>query len=279
MRKGMCNSNYLEFIEFIRPDSAAFAVENNHRYAKQLALYEFAAQFARGAICLDLACGMGFGTRYLAEHAEFVLGVDIDRGAVAAASRRYGSSKCRFAVGDATLLGSAPQQFDVVVSVATLEHIPSERTEVFLSELRRIMKPDGALILATPNKTVWDLYTSTDGHCNELDSAEMTSLLGGFFKKVSCWGQGMNYHSSASRTQKAIHADVLGIRRLVPRWLKNLMAHLFGLRYGRANAPKHESDLVKLLRYWEVQELTTVQQKKALYLVYVCWYARESGVA
>jgi 2-polyprenyl-3-methyl-5-hydroxy-6-metoxy-1,4-benzoquinol methylase len=53
--------------------------------------------------------------------------------------------------------------FDVVNLIDVIEHIPSEEIDFYLGEITRILKPEGFLILTTPNypvKRICDLMTA-----------------------------------------------------------------------------------------------------------------------
>ena len=60
-----------------------------------LARYVFATRHARPGRLLDIACGVGYGTRLLADRSEAALsalGVDISESAIAYARERYGAT-------------------------------------------------------------------------------------------------------------------------------------------------------------------------------------------
>ena len=55
--------------------------------------YRFAARHARAGRLLDIACGVGYGTRLLCEESrqvDFALGVDLSHESIAYARERYG---------------------------------------------------------------------------------------------------------------------------------------------------------------------------------------------
>jgi SAM-dependent methyltransferase len=62
---------------------------------------------------------------------------------------------------------------DIAVSFETLEHLPSP--PVFLSELHRVLKPGGTLIVSTPNIEVYGV--GNPFHCSEVTEEEFVSLL------------------------------------------------------------------------------------------------------
>ena len=83
-------------------------------YQEHLARYAFAGQFINGKTVLDLACGVGYGSRFLAEAgAQSVLGVDIDEGAIDHARKNYFHPSVSYQVQDARKL-KFDSQFDVI---------------------------------------------------------------------------------------------------------------------------------------------------------------------
>jgi len=112
--------------------------------------YEFAARHARPGRLLDLACGVGYGTRILADrtgHRVQVLGVDLSPLAIAYATRRYGGPRTGFAVCDAMHFAD-PLGFDTIVSIETIEHLPDPAA--FVARLVRLLRPGGVLIASVP---------------------------------------------------------------------------------------------------------------------------------
>lgn len=112
--------------------------------------YRFAARHARPGRLLDLACGVGYGTRILAEEAPVeltALGVDVDPEAIAHARARYAHPRLRFEVADAMAFED-PEGFDTVVSIETLEHVPDPAA--LAERLVRLLRPGGVLVASVP---------------------------------------------------------------------------------------------------------------------------------
>src|SRR5438876_5831168 len=87
----------LEFTgEFFVPGKAGKRIEQDH-----LARYEFATRFAAGKRVLDIACGVGYGSRMLHDSGASVTGVDINPELVHFATETYGTDGLVFQVGDA----------------------------------------------------------------------------------------------------------------------------------------------------------------------------------
>lgn len=120
--------------------------------------YELAARFARGKRVLDIACGAGYGSRFLYDvgRAASVLGADRDTRAVDYARRRFGvagpgTSAPEFRVMSATATGLADASIELITSFETIEHIPDAGAA--LEEFARILAPGGVLVASTPNDT------------------------------------------------------------------------------------------------------------------------------
>jgi O-antigen biosynthesis protein len=151
--------------------------------------YFFAREFCRGRDVLDAASGEGFGSAYLAQTARSVVGVDICEEAIAHASKSYRADNLRFAAGDATRLTCPDASFDVVVSFETIEHFDDQRS--FLKEIRRVLRPQGVLIVSTPNR---DVYSPANGpvnpfHVRELTREEFVKALRAEFDFCAFFGQ------------------------------------------------------------------------------------------
>jgi SAM-dependent methyltransferase len=159
-------------------------------HAEHLARYRLAAQLAGARRVLDVACGTGYGTAMLAAAGRSAVGVDLDPPTVAYARRRYGSAE--YLVGDAAALPFEDAAFDLVVSFETIEHVPEP--ERVLAELRRVLAPDGWLVVSTPNKH--EYLVENEFHEREFTHEEFVELLGGAFASVELYLQ-HNWNSSA----------------------------------------------------------------------------------
>lgn len=96
---------------------------------------------------LEIGCSTGYLTRLFAGKAERIVGLDMNRAALRQAGRRHPSMP--LACGDAEHLPFADAAFDAIVMLEVIEHTQSDVAAV--SELRRVLKPGGILILSTPH--------------------------------------------------------------------------------------------------------------------------------
>ena len=99
---------------------------------------------ADGSDVLDVACGTGRFTRYVADEAEFVWGIDTSDGMLKTAGRyadRDGLVNVAFARMDATDLQFAERAFDAVACCWALHLFPD--VSGTLAEIHRVLRPGG----------------------------------------------------------------------------------------------------------------------------------------
>ncbi len=169
---------YLPWLE-----EAAIGYEHLHRYA-------YATQLVQNKRVLDLACGEGYGSYLLAKTAESVVGIDIDERAIKHARNKYIKQNLEFKVGSITEVPTAGEHlFEVAVCFEALEHI--EDHHKLLSEVKRLLTPDGVFIVSTPNKTVYtdESQYNNPFHVHELYFDEFRELFEKHFKNVRFLGQ------------------------------------------------------------------------------------------
>jgi SAM-dependent methyltransferase len=157
-------------------------VEHLHRYF-------LARDLTRGLDVLDIASGEGYGSALLAQTARSVVGVEIDSVAVEHARAGYGAGNLRYEQGSAQSIPLIDQSVDVVVSFETIEHFSEQ--EQFLTEIRRVLRPGGKLLISSPNR---DLYCPPGTppnpyHVRELNRTEFEKLLSANFAHVALLGQ------------------------------------------------------------------------------------------
>lgn len=101
-----------------------------------------------GKQVLDVGCWWGWLVQYASERGARVTGFDRDDGHIrdAMAYLRSAQGLC---VADALRMPYASETFDVIVSIHTMEHVHPEQGMV--AEIRRVLKPDGVLLLSVPN--------------------------------------------------------------------------------------------------------------------------------
>ncbi len=193
----------MAYPERIVPDEEGPGVVAIH-----LKRYEFARRWCSQADVLDAACGVGYGTAYLAETARWVVGVDLDPGAVDYARRRYGGENVEFRQENVLELDLSDATFDVVCSFETIEHV--DEPERFAREVARLLRPEGLFVVSTPraNRTTHD--PENPHHRVEFSQLDFEALLRRSFAQVDLYGQ---RRLQTARHRLVQRLDVLGLRK------------------------------------------------------------------
>jgi hypothetical protein len=189
----------------LRADGERFmpAVMRGSIVLEHIHRYELAAQLVRGRVVLDIASGEGYGSALLAQWAESVFGVDIAPDAVRHAQATYGHDRLKFLVGDCAAIPLGDHSIDVVVSFETIEH--HDRHEQMLSEIKRVLRPDGLLLMSSPDKLEYSEKTGLRNqfHVKELYEHEFKSLIAAHFEQCAFLGQRMLYGSAIGGSEAA----------------------------------------------------------------------------
>jgi 2-polyprenyl-6-hydroxyphenyl methylase / 3-demethylubiquinone-9 3-methyltransferase len=99
---------------------------------------------------LDVGCGGGFLSNYLAERGHAVTGIDAAIGSVDVARAHDHSRSVSYDVGDARALPYDDGSFDVVCAMDFLEHV--EEPARVVAEAARVLAPSGIFIFHTFNR-------------------------------------------------------------------------------------------------------------------------------
>lgn len=156
--------------------------------------YEYAKKLVKGRNVLDISCGTGYGSRILCGGgAAKVIGLDISNDIIDFASSKYRTNVLEFRVGDILNIDFVNNNFDVITCFETIEHVNS-RDKAFL-ELQRVLKPEGILIISSPNRRLTSPGKSINEqpdnpfHTIEYSTAEFISNVGNYFHILEVYGQ------------------------------------------------------------------------------------------
>src|SRR5207248_3102487 len=108
---------------------------------RHVAAYRLCAPLLPAGRVLDLGCGTGHSYRELAPRE--TVGVDNDAGALLGQDRATH-------VADMRALPFGPGEFDSVLSVQSIEHVPDPQR--VLAEVIRLLVPAGRAVFVTPNR-------------------------------------------------------------------------------------------------------------------------------
>ena len=164
---------------------ATVPIYDEKRRQFHLARYEFAKDYVGGLHVADIACGLGYGTRMLAEAgAARAVGMDVCAHAIRYAAKLHAHPKAAFLCASAYEPPCASASFDVIVSFETIEHLPDDAPLV--RAFARLLRPEGRLIVSTPNQ--WPL-TVAPYHTREYDRAAFERVLEPCFRIDALYNQ------------------------------------------------------------------------------------------
>jgi ubiquinone/menaquinone biosynthesis C-methylase UbiE len=212
--------------------------------ADHMARYGLAAKRAQGAT-LDLGCGVGYGTAVIAaadDRKGPLVAVDISQDALTYGKRTYDKS-IRFVAADAERLPIKDESFDTVVCIEAIEHVASP--DGLLREIARVLRPDGLLIISTPNKWMTSplrAHPKNPYHVREWYPRSFIALVSRYFRKVEVLGQSFHFPGRPiqvlwynSKPDVKATLDRFGLLRMIQLILS------LSRRVPRASASIHES--------------------------------------
>lgn len=116
---------------------------------------------------LDICCGLGTNTIYLAENRFMVKGIDISDTAIESARRKAGKAgvEVDFQVGNAVRLPYQSEEFDFVFDMGCFHHILPRDRNAYLKGVRRVLKQGGKYLVtcfSRRNGPAWNHFTEEE---------------------------------------------------------------------------------------------------------------------
>jgi SAM-dependent methyltransferase len=133
---------------------------------------------------------------------------------------------------DGCALGFRDASFDCIVSQDTIEHIQDDQR--FVSELTRVLKPNGMLIIFTPHGKGRGEIPNDPYHVREYTHEEFKALLGPHFSTIRWYGRRQGHRlKTVERSMDTVrNLDPAGLRNCVPRpirhWLGSVISRVQG---------------------------------------------------
>ena len=165
-------------------------------YQEHIARYLFAGQIVRDKSVIDIGCGVGYGSRRLAElGASSVHAFDLSEGAIQHAGKHYGHPKVHFETGNAEQF-ETERKFDVAVCFELIEHVRNARK--VLGNIKRVLNREGILVMSTPRALE---QKRTHFHEHEFDLDEYISIVREYFPNVEMYVENNHFSSLVTKNR------------------------------------------------------------------------------
>lgn len=210
-----------------------------------------------GKKILDVGCGTGIGSGYLATKGFSVTGIDIDSESIKWGTAKKLHRNLVLIEGQGERLPFDDETFDVVIAFECIEHMDSPYA--FVLEAKRVLKPDGILICSVPY-CIGDVLAellhgvSNPYHIQRFTPQTMRHLLSRCFVIQTEWGQ---------QFKNIDHYTYAFVNHLTWRCLKNipLIGKIFSKwrqnRTARITIANQKSDIKSQMNYelWNEEEI------------------------
>lgn len=199
-----------------RTSSASYS--NNYVFQRHVFAYQSVIQrrLATGHV-LEIGCGSGYGMQMVAPHVHAYTAVDKKK-----PGEKYFESNCRFYYERLPYLQNiADESMDTVICFQVIEHIRDDHQ--LLSEIRRVLRSGGRLIMTTPNRHT--SLTRNPFHVREYLPREMARLVWQHFPGAEVQGIYGNdkvmdyYEQNKHSVERITRYDVFDIQHRLPAWM------------------------------------------------------------
>ena len=133
---------------------------------------------------MDIPCGVGWGTSLL-RGAAFIVGVDISAEAIDYAKKHYENKRRKFYVGNMQSIPMKDTSVDIVICLEGFEHVSKDTGAIFIKESKRVLRPDGLLIMTCPVLDERGKSTGNPYHLCEYPEYELIHMLNKNFSVLS----------------------------------------------------------------------------------------------
>lgn len=170
----------------VAPEYAgAFSNELDRKPLDRALLAALIEETAAGSLIADVGCGPGHVAAWLHAHGARALGIDLSPGMVEVARAAYPDVEYR--VGDMRTLPAEEGEWGAVVAFYSIIHLPPEDLKPAFRDFRRVLRPDGLVLIAfhcgsevVHRDEWWGHEVSLDFHLLEIPAVETAMSSAGF---------------------------------------------------------------------------------------------------
>lgn len=215
-------------------------------YYQQLKAYEFCLKYCKNKRVLDIGSGAGHGSFLISEIAQKVISIDKEKLAILSSKKKFKRNNLEF-INNSIEEFKTSDNFDCIVCLQVIEHIPQQSVEQFLINVRKLISTDGFLILSTPYSKN-SSYNENPYHFKEYTFTELKKILSEFFTNIKIYsliGDKKVRDFETERKQKVIsilRIDYFRLRNLLPRRIKQILFDLLSYK-KRTNLSELHSEI------------------------------------
>ena len=217
-------------------------------FQRHLIAYKEAAKIIHGTV-LEIGSGEGYGILELAPFADKYLAIDKYKPKLS--DNIHMENDIAFIQTEVPPLKEIESEsVDFIVTFQVIEHINNDK--FFLSEINRVLKPNGKLIMTTPN--ILMSLTRSPWHIREYTPKQMSDVVHGFFKNVELKGVFGNkkvmdyYQKNKESVARITRWDIFNMQYWLPRWVLQIPYDILN-RFNRHNLQDKNSEIVDTIRY------------------------------
>ncbi len=211
--------------------------------------YVTAAKYVKGKSVLEVGCGPGLGLGYLKEQgASRVVGSDVNPNSIEIAKTSYLNEDIELNVFSADSIPYDDSVFDTVLLFEVMFYF--EDVDKCLSEISRVLKDGGKLVLCIPNKDVPSFIPSQFSY-KYYSPEELKVLLKKYFGDVQIYGA-FKIRNNVVKTARSLRIQLAKVLNLFPKsqefknvLKKYLMGQSLKLR-NRLNPVEISYEMIKI---------------------------------